>query len=84
MYAYVSDCYRAQTPESGVLFNLSRGLSFVVGFFALPFADDVGYPVAWGTFAAILFLSFLPIAVLMVWGGKWRARLREPNIHRYL
>lgn len=84
LYAYVSDCYKPQTPESGVLFNLSRGLSFCVGFFALPFAEDVGYAGAWGTFAAILFVSFWPIAALMVWGEKWRTKLGEPNFHRYL
>ncbi|TAQ85188.1 hypothetical protein B7494_g6488 [Chlorociboria aeruginascens] len=39
LYTYVSDAYKSQTPESGVLFNLSRGLSFVVGFFALPLAN---------------------------------------------
>jgi MFS family permease len=84
MYAYVSDCYKPQTPESGVLFNLSRGLSFIVGYFALPFAAEVGYFWAWFTFAMVLVLFFVPIAALMVWGEKWRQRLGEPNFHRYL
>lgn len=84
LYAYVSDCYKPQTPESGVLFNLSRGLSFVVGYFALPFAGKVGYFWAWFTFAAVLFVSFFPIVSLMVWGEKWRRKLGEPNFHRYL
>lgn len=84
LYAYVSDCYKPQTPESGVLFNLSRGLSFVVGFFALPFAEDVGYWWAWFTWAAIMFVSFFPIAALMVWGQRWRIALGGPTFNRYL
>lgn len=84
LYAYVSDCYKPQTAESGVLFNLGRGLSFVVGYFALPFAGKVGYFWAWFTFAAVLFVSFFPIAALMVWGERWRRRMGEPGFHRYL
>ena len=84
LYAYVSDCYKPQTPESGVLFNLSRGLSFVVGYFALPFAARVGYFWAWFTFAAVLFSFFFPIAALMIWGERWRNKLGEPKFHRYL
>lgn len=84
LYAYISDCYKPQTPESGVLFNLSRGLSFVVGYFWLPFADAIGYFWAWFTFAAVLFVFFLPVAALMRWGEGWRERLGEPRFHRYL
>lgn len=84
LYAYVSDCYKPQTPESGVLFNLSRGLSFVVGYFALPFTESVGYFWSWFTFAAILFVFWLPIAALMIWGERCRKALREPSFHRYL
>ena len=84
LYAYVSDCYKPQTPESGVLFNLSRGLSFVVGYFAFPYAAKVGYFWAWFTFAAVLFSFFFPIAALMKWGEGWRAKLGPPTFHRYL
>ena len=84
LYAYVSDCYKPQTPETGVLFNLSRGTSFVVGYFALPFAAEVGYFWAWFTFAAALVIFFLPIIALMVWGERWRVRLGAPTFHRYL
>jgi MFS family permease len=84
LYAYVSDAYKPQTAESGVLFNLGRGLSFVVGFFALPFAASVGYFWAWFTFAVILLTSFFPIVALMIWGEKWRKRLGEPEFHTYL
>jgi MFS family permease len=84
LYAYVSDCYKPQTPESGVLFNLSRGISFVVGYFALPFAAEVGYFWAWFTFAAVLFVFFFPIVALMVWGEKWRVSLGAPSFHRWL
>jgi MFS family permease len=84
LYAYVSDCYEPQTPESGVLFNLSRGLSFVVGYFALPFAAQVGYLWAWFTFGAIMFIFWLPIAGLMVWGERWRKALGQPTFHKFL
>lgn len=79
LYAYISDCYKPQTPESGVLFNLSRGLSFVVGFFALPFADSVGYFWAWFVFAMGLLVCFLPVGALIFWGERWRRRLGEPD-----
>jgi MFS family permease len=82
LYAYVSDCYKPQTAESGVLFNLSRGLSFVVGFFALPLANRVGYDGAWGIFAGIVFAFFLPVASLLVWGERWRKALGEPRFNR--
>ena len=81
LYAYISDCYKPQTPESGVLFNLGRGLSFVVGYFALPFAENVGYAGAWGTFAAALFVGWLPVAGLMWYGELWRKRCGEPGFH---
>jgi len=84
LYAYISDCYKPQTPESGVLLNLSRGLSFVVGYFALPFAAKVGFATAWGTFAALLFGCWMPIAALMIWGEQWRNKLGAPNFHQYL
>ncbi|PVH78809.1 MFS general substrate transporter [Cadophora sp. DSE1049] len=84
LYAYTSDCYKPQTPESGTVFNLSRGLSFVVGYFALPFAGQVGYFWAWFTFAAVLFSFFLPIVALIIWGEKWRERLGAPSWNRDL
>ncbi|PQE31051.1 hypothetical protein CJF32_00006063 [Rutstroemia sp. NJR-2017a WRK4] len=72
LYAYTSDCYATRTPESGALFNLSRGLSFVVGYFALPFADHVSFLWSWFTFAVVLFVFFLPVGSLIFWGEKWR------------
>ncbi|TVY37770.1 Efflux pump vrtL, partial [Lachnellula cervina] len=60
LYTYTADAHAPSTPESGTLFNLSRGLSFVVGFFALPYAEKVGYLGAWGTFAAVVGLSWVP------------------------
>jgi hypothetical protein len=54
LYAYVSDCYRPQTPESAVLLNLSRGLSFVVGFFWLPMVDEIGYAWTWVCHCALI------------------------------
>jgi hypothetical protein len=84
LYAYVSDCYKPQTPESGVLFNLGRGLSFTVGYYALPFANKSGFDVAWSTFGVIQFIFFIPVVVLMFRGEKWREQLGAPTFHRYM
>ena len=85
LYAYVSDCYKPQTPESGVVLNLARGLTFVVGYFWGPLREKVGYLGSWGTYAAVLFVvGFLPVASLMMWGEGWRVRLGKPKFHRYL
>lgn len=69
--------------ESGVLFNLSRGMAFVVGFFAIPYAEKDGYGWAWFTFAMVTMVSFVPIALLMKYGQRWRKRLGEPTFDRY-
>ncbi|TVY32332.1 putative transporter [Lachnellula occidentalis] len=71
LYTYTTDAHPSLAPSSGTLFNLSRGLSFIVGFFALPYAESVGYMGAWGTFAAVVGLSWMPVGGLMVWGDKW-------------
>ncbi|KAM0141633.1 hypothetical protein ACHAO1_001822 [Botrytis cinerea] len=84
LYAYVSDCYKPQTPETGVLFNLSRGLSFVVGYFALPFADEVGFTWAWFTFAVVLFMFFIPVGSLIWKGEQWRMQGGKPGFHGWL
>lgn len=84
LYAYVADCYKPQTAETGVLMNLSRGLSFCLAFFALPYGEKVGYDLAWMTFALILWVYWLPILALMVWGERWRTSLPVPQIHQYL
>lgn len=84
LYAYVSDCYKPQTPETGVLFNLSRGLSFVIGYFALPFADKAGFAWAWFTFAVVLFAFFVPVGTLIWWGEGWREKGGRPGFHGWL
>ncbi|KAF2102919.1 MFS general substrate transporter [Rhizodiscina lignyota] len=84
LYAYVSDCYRPQTPESAVLMNLSRGLSFVMGFFNVVTWEAIGFDWAWTTFALILLVFWFPILSLMIWGEKWRRRLGEPSFHQYI
>lgn len=83
-YSFVSDCSKPQTMESGVLFNLGRGLAFVVGFFAIPYANADGYGWAWFTFAVIMLLSFVPMALLMKYGQAWRKKLGEPTFDRYV
>lgn len=84
LYAYVSDCYKPQTPETGVLFNLSRGLSFVVGYFVYPLVDTIGYTWTWFIFAVVLFLFFVPVGALIWWGERWRERWGRPSFHGWL
>ncbi|KAJ7931296.1 major facilitator superfamily domain-containing protein [Mycena leptocephala] len=84
LYAYISDCYKPQTPETGVLFNLGRGLSFFIPFVATRLANEISYLWAWFTFAAILFATYLPVAALIWWGERWRIAAGKPTIHRYL
>ncbi|GLB45032.1 putative sugar (and other) transporter [Lyophyllum shimeji] len=84
LYSYVSDCYKPQTPESAVLMNLGRGLSFVIGFFGLPYAERVGYHWGWTTFALILLVFYIPVLMLMRYGEMWRKSLGPPEFHQYI
>jgi len=74
-YAYISDVHPEFTSEAGTLFNLGRGLSFVVGFFALPLAHSIGYRGAWGVFAAITWVGWWGVGWLLLQG--WRREGRE-------
>ncbi|TGO78542.1 hypothetical protein BELL_0063g00250 [Botrytis elliptica] len=69
LYFYISDFYKPQTPETRTLFNLSRGLSSVVGYFALPLAESIGYFWAWFIFASLMGLSYVPVGML-IWLGE--------------
>ena len=63
--------------------NLSRGLSFVVGFFWLPMVKQIGYAWTWSTLAIVLLVLWLPILSLMLWGEGWRKKLGDPKFHQY-
>jgi hypothetical protein len=66
------------------LINLSLGPSFVVGFFALPYRDKVGYFWAWFAFATVLFAFFFPVGALIFYGERWRNKLGTPKFHRVM
>ncbi|EPE04869.1 mfs general substrate transporter [Ophiostoma piceae UAMH 11346] len=83
LYAYLSDCYRPQTPESAVLMNFSRGISFVIGFFWPAMVAKIGYAWTWSSLALVLLVFWLPILSLMIWGEQWRIRLGPPKFHQY-
>ncbi|KAF9061182.1 major facilitator superfamily domain-containing protein [Rhodocollybia butyracea] len=82
LYAYISDCYKPQTPETGVLFNLARGLSFFIPFVATPLANRISYLWAYFTFAAVIFAGYLPIAALIWRGERWRIMAGAPTFRR--
>lgn len=84
LYAYVSDCYRPQTPESAVLMNLSRGISFVIGFFWSPMVEEIGYAWTWSSLALVLLVMWFSILSLMIWGEKWRKKLGTPSFHQFV
>ncbi|KAF2092454.1 MFS general substrate transporter [Rhizodiscina lignyota] len=84
-YTYVSDCYKPQAPEVLTIVNLFRQIfAFTIGFYALPFGHKAGFDVAWGTFAAIQFVTWLPL-LMLIWKGegirKWQG---VPNLHQDL
>ena len=82
-YAYVSDCYKPQTGESGALINAVRmTIAFTTGFWALNFGTAIGFDKAFGILAAIWFAAFIPVVFLMFKGQSWRERITPPNFHR--
>jgi MFS family permease len=85
VYTYLSDCYKPQAAEVLTLVNLFRQMfAFAVGFYALPFGEKAGFGVAWGTFAAIHLLTWIPV-MLLIWKGegirKWQGL---PKLHQDL
>lgn len=84
-YTYVSDCYKPQAPEVLTIVNLHRQIyAFTLSFYALPFGDRDGYAVAWGTFAAVHFATWIPVVVLIWKGEGIRKRQGVPGLHQDL
>ena len=83
LYAYMSDCYRPQTPESAVLMNLGRGLSFVVGFFWPAMVAEIGYGWTWSSLGLVLLVCWFPVGALLIWGERWRLKMGPPTFHQY-
>lgn len=84
-YSYCSDCYKPQAAEVSTLINLFRQIfPFRIGFYALPFGKRHGFDVAWGTFAAINFVAWLPLLLLIWKGEEIRKRQEKPKVHEDL
>ncbi|KAL9114591.1 MAG: hypothetical protein Q9227_001269 [Pyrenula ochraceoflavens] len=84
-YAYCTDCYKPQAAEISTLINMFRNVfAFTVGFYLLDFGQGSGFGVAWGTFAAINFVSWLPLLVLIRRGETIRKGQGVPNLHQDL
>lgn len=79
LYAYISDCYKPQTPETGVLFNFGRGLSFFIPFVATRLAGSISYLWAWFTFSMILLAAYVPVVALIWYGERWRIAAGKPT-----
>ena len=85
VYAYVTDCYKPQSSEISTLLNFGRQtFSFTLGFYMIPFAEETTFGTAWGVFAIIHVLVFLPVVALMWKGQQWRKRLGSPDFHKEL
>jgi MFS family permease len=84
-YSYCSDCYKPQAAEVSTIINLFRFVyAFTIGFYALPFGTDHGFGVAWGTLAAVNFVTWIPLVALIWVGEKIRGRQGESNLHKDL
>ena len=85
VYSYCTDCYKPQAAEVSTIINLFRQIfAFTIGFYALPFGQGAGFGVAWGTFAAINFVTWLPLLFLIWKGEKIREIQGIPNLHKDL
>lgn len=84
-YSYCSDCYKPQAAEVSTIINLFRFVfAFTLGFYALPYGESAGFGAAWGTFAAINFVTWL-LLLLLIWKGeKIRLGQGTPNLHEDL
>jgi MFS family permease len=84
-YSYCSDCYKPQAAEVSTIINLFRQIfAFTIGFYALPFGQGAGFDVAWGTFAVINFVTWLPL-MLLIWKGEAiRKKQGQPKVHEDL
>jgi hypothetical protein len=84
-YSYCSDCYKPQAAEVSTIINLFRfTYAFTIGFYALPFGHGSGFGVAWGTFAAVNFVTWLPLVFLIWKGEKIRESQGLPDLHKDL
>ena len=77
---YPVDCYENQAGEVSLLINLGRNLfSFNVSFYIRPFTLRVGYAWAYGIWAIVAVVLFLPVIGLMFWGKRWRQQMGTPR-----
>jgi MFS family permease len=84
-YSYCSDCYKPQAAEVSTIINLFRFVfAFTVGFYALPFSAEIGFGSAWGTLAAVNFVTWLLLCMLIFKGESIRGRQGEPDLHKDL
>ncbi|KIW90026.1 uncharacterized protein Z519_09456 [Cladophialophora bantiana CBS 173.52] len=82
-YAYCSDCYKPQSGEISSLYNFWRQtFAFPLGFYALPFANEITIQWAWVTLALLTAVTSMGIVVLMFKGEEWRKRLGQPQFHK--
>lgn len=84
-YAYCTDCYKPQAAEISTIINLTRQIfAFTIGFYALPFGEGTSFAASEGTFAAINFLSWCPLMLLVWKGEEIRKSQGEPDLHNDL
>jgi len=81
LYTYsCSDCYRSRSNDVSQCFNFSRQIfGLTLGFYSIPFGDQIGYQWSFTVFTAICIVTFLPIVALMFKGEQWRRILGDPK-----
>ena len=76
---------KPQAAEVSTVINLFRQIfAFSIGFYALPFGEGDGFDVAWGTFDAINFATWVPLLLLLWKGEAIRDRQGLPKLHEDL
>ncbi|KAL2867835.1 major facilitator superfamily domain-containing protein [Aspergillus lucknowensis] len=74
IYAYTTDCYKAQSAEISTVLNVFRQIcSFPLSFYAIPFTERVEIQYAWLTFAMAVLVTWIPVLLLKYYGSRLRS-----------
>lgn len=74
VYAYASDCYKAQSAEISCLLNAFRFVfAATIPFYAVPLGEKLGFEYGWLLLAGVNVVFLLPMAGLRVYGVRLRA-----------
>ncbi|KIX05595.1 uncharacterized protein Z518_06467 [Rhinocladiella mackenziei CBS 650.93] len=79
-FTYAVDCYEHVAGEVALVLNFCRmEFAFYVSFYLPHYTKKVGYGWAFGIYAILSVMLFLPMILLMFKGGQIRKRLGTPQ-----